>query len=218
MARLSQIDVEKLPGKLGHHYQYLKQALGRINTYTRVSANLPHVTKFAMLMPMVLQREGAGGVLSARIKEMVILKTSFINNSEHCIAHNVAMGEATGITSEQMDVIRGDNYMESDLLTPRQKAAVLWAEHVTRNTARDRDDVFQHMRSLFSEPEILELTLVSAHWNMSNRTMNALHMDITHPDVEKIRGSFRANPDNVKKYLEAILENWPDEFPVPSKD
>lgn len=218
MARLSQIDVESLGGKLGKHYEYLKKGLGRINTYTKVSAHLPHVTKFSMLMPMVLQREGAGGVLSARIKEMCILKTSFINDSPHCVAHNVALGEATGITKEQMQAIRSDDYMNSNHLTPRQKAAVLWAEHVTQNTAKDRDDIFQHMKTLFSEAEILELTLVSAHWNMSNRIMNALQMDITHPNVEKIRGSFRADPANVRKYLEAILENWPDEFPVPSKD
>lgn len=83
MARLSQVDVESFTGKLGKRYDYMKKTTGRINTFTKVSAHLPEVTKFLAFSPMVLQREGAGGVLSARIKEMVVLKTSFINNCNH---------------------------------------------------------------------------------------------------------------------------------------
>lgn len=83
MARLSQVDVESFGGRLGKRYQYMKNALGRINTYTRVSGHLPEVTKFLAFSPMVLQREGAGGVLSTRIKEMVVIKTSTINGCLH---------------------------------------------------------------------------------------------------------------------------------------
>ena len=108
--------------------------------------------------------------------------------------------------------------MESDVLTPRHKAAVLWAEHVTLNTARDRDDVFEEMKKQFSEPEILELTLICALFNVSNRIMDSLHMDITEHDVDKIKNSVRTNPDDVKGYLEMILETWPGEFPEPSDD
>jgi alkylhydroperoxidase family enzyme len=41
--------------------------------------------------------------------------------------------------------------MESDLLTDREKAAVLWAEHVTLNTARSRDDVFEIVRGRLND-------------------------------------------------------------------
>jgi uncharacterized peroxidase-related enzyme len=218
MARLSQVDIDEFTGGLGRHYEYLKKATGRINTYMKVAAHLPHVTKFSMLMPMVLQREGAGGVLSTRIKEMAVLKTSFLNDCKHCLAHNTALGQAAGITDEQVEAIRSDGYMNADCLTQRQKAAVLWAEHVTLNTARFRNDIFEQMKSLFSEPEILELTLISAQFNMTNRIMDSLHMDITEHDVEKIKGSVQANPANVRRYLETILENWPEEFPEPSDD
>lgn len=83
MARLSLVEVEKFSGQLGVRYDYMKKALGRINAISRVWAHLPEVTKFLTFLPMVLQREGAGGVLSSRIKEMVILKTSFINSCRH---------------------------------------------------------------------------------------------------------------------------------------
>ena len=50
--------------------------------------------------------------------------------------------------------------MDSNLLSEREKAAVLWAEHVTKNTARSRDDVFERVRSIFDEQEIVELTMI----------------------------------------------------------
>lgn len=83
MARLSQVDVDKFTGALGKRYDYMKKTTGRINTWAKVSAHLPEVTKFLAFSPMVLQREGAGGILSTRIKEMVVLKTSFINGCKH---------------------------------------------------------------------------------------------------------------------------------------
>ncbi|NQV54375.1 MAG: carboxymuconolactone decarboxylase family protein, partial [Rhodospirillales bacterium] len=49
--------------------------------------------------------------------------------------------------------------MTSNELSRRERAAVLWAEHVTKNTARDRDDVFAQVREEFEETEIVELTM-----------------------------------------------------------
>ncbi len=53
--------------------------LGRVPNSYRVLLHSPLVA--AMLLPLnaVLQREGAGSVLSTRIKEMVVIKTSQLN-------------------------------------------------------------------------------------------------------------------------------------------
>lgn len=83
MARLSLVDVESFTGRLGERYNFMKKALGRVNTTAKVMAHLPEVTKFMTFMPMAVQREGGGGVLSTRIKEMVVLKTSFLNGCNH---------------------------------------------------------------------------------------------------------------------------------------
>ena len=50
--------------------------------------------------------------------------------------------------------------MEADCLNEREKAAVLWAEHVTKNTARNRDDIFEIIKKVYSESEIVELTAI----------------------------------------------------------
>ena len=45
--------------------------------------------------------------------------------------------------------------MDSPTMSPREKAAVLWAEHVTRNTAKTRDDVFQEVRRHYDDREFV---------------------------------------------------------------
>lgn len=115
-------------------------------------------------------------------------------------------------------MIDSDDYMHSDLLTERQKTAVLWAEHVTLNTAKRRNDVFEQVSAQFSEAEIVELTLVCGMFNLFNRLADSLHIDITDHDVDRIKGSARTDPEVVKGYLQNLLDTWPETFPESSDD
>lgn len=51
---------------------------GLISNSARTWSHVPHVAKLYLLSGLV-QREGTGGSLSTRIKEMAVLKTSHIN-------------------------------------------------------------------------------------------------------------------------------------------
>jgi len=109
--------------------------------------------------------------------------------------------------------------MLSEVLSPREKAAVLWAEHVTKNTARSRDDVYELVREQFSEEEVIELTMMSAFFNLFNRITDSLSVPIEVPDeVDLIKRSVRLEPEKVRTYLEAMVRDWPEEIPEPNPD
>jgi hypothetical protein len=109
--------------------------------------------------------------------------------------------------------------MDSPLLNDREKAAVLWAEHVTKNTARSRDDIFDHVRGIFSEQEVVELTMITGLFNFRNRFMDSLQIPLEPiGEVNKIKKSGRLDTNKLKGYLERVLENWPEEFPEPNPD
>jgi len=122
------------------------------------------------------------------------------------------------VTEEELEVIRSNDYMESDLLTPREKAAVLWAEHVTLNTAKHRDDVYNEVAAVFSEAEIVELTTLCAFRNMRNRMHDSLHLDMD-PEMgaDAVGAGSQVSPDALKQYLQLLLDNWPAEFPTAPK-
>ncbi|MBO21889.1 MAG: hypothetical protein CMM26_05880 [Rhodospirillaceae bacterium] len=104
--------------------------------------------------------------------------------------------------------------MNSDLLSYREKMTLLWTEHVTLNTAKNREDVFRQGSKVFSEAEIVELTTVCAFRNMRNRMHDSLHLD---PDptagANAVGAGSQVSSDALRAYLQHLLDNWPDEFP-----
>lgn len=94
---------------------------------------------------------------------------------------------------------------------------MLWAEHVARNSACDRDDIAAEVRPHFSNAEFVELTGVCGLFGQSNRFQDSMRLPIEdQQEVDKIRTSVRADPAKLKVYLERIVEFWPQEFPVPA--
>ena len=109
--------------------------------------------------------------------------------------------------------------MTSPVLSPRERAACLWAEHFTRNTARENPDVFEEVKGHFTDGEIVEMSLMSGKQGMMNRFMDSFGIPIEDEgEVNKIRKSVRGNPDKMKAYLQSLIDNWPEDFPEPNPD
>ena len=101
-------------------------------------------------------------------------------------------------------------------MTPREKAAVLWAEHVTLNTAKTRDDMFYEVRRYFDDREFVELTMVITYFNMRNRFQDALRIPLDEPKtISGITVGRRQDPENLKNYLADVVADWPESFPGP---
>ena len=107
--------------------------------------------------------------------------------------------------------------MDSPLLTPKEKATVLWAEHVTRNTAKSRDDAAEEVQKHFTDAEFVELTFVISYFNMRNRYHDSLKLPNDEVDIIEDVGRLRPDPEKLKAYLQEVLDNWPDSFPEPNE-
>jgi len=95
----------------------------------------------------------------------------------------------------------------------------LWATHVTLNTAKEKNGVYETVSKVFNEQEIVELTLICSFFNFFNRVMDSLDVPVEEQlEIDKIKKSVRLNPEKVKEYLETIIINWPTSFPEPSLD
>ena len=97
--------------------------------------------------------------------------------------------------------------------------AILWAEHITLNTAKEENGVFEKVREKFSEEEIIELTLMSGLFNLFNRLMDSLKIPLeSQNEVDKIRRSVQLDPNKVQDYLKTIVDTWPSDVPSPNAD
>ena len=210
--RLPKIEREDISGDLEHFYGAVTQLLGRVPNFYRTISHAPWLVMLMLGFNAAVQRQWPGTRLPGRIKEMVVIKTSHVNGCHYCYAHNTALGQAAGITHDEIIAMSSDAYLESETLSDREKAAIQWAEAVTNNSAARNDELFERLKTLYSNAEIVELTMVSAMFNMINRLNDSLRVPIEEQDeIDLIKPSLNLDPAKVGTYLSWLAEFWPDE-------
>ena len=65
--------------------------------------------------------------------------------------------------------------------TPRERAALRYAEQVTSDARRVGDELWAELKQHFDDGEIIELTAATTLFNMFNRFNDALQVDVTQP-------------------------------------
>ena len=183
MARVSMVPLDTVDEEVRKVYDGVLKQWGRVSNFSQVLAHQPAALAGWMLPNESIRLKNVKTDPDyVKIQQLVIIKTSALNASAYCMSHNVPLGKKIGLTEAQIAAAQGDDYMNSPHLDERQKAAVRWADAVTRMTARDDEAAFAAMKKHFSEKQIVELTVFCGMWNYSNRLCEALHIDLEWPD------------------------------------
>jgi alkylhydroperoxidase family enzyme len=88
------------------------------------------------------------------------------------------LGQALGLTDAEFDALQEDDYRESPLFNARERAAMRWAEAMTLNTAKNDNDAWDETRRLFSDAEIVEISLAAGMFNMVNRLNDSFRTEL----------------------------------------
>jgi 8-oxo-dGTP diphosphatase len=139
---------------------------GRPNHFFRTMANRPEVLQtFVPLYGAIMGR----GSVDRRVKELVYLACSYANKCAYCTAAHVASGKRAGIAAEEMQAIQAE---QDQGFSAPERAVIRYARELTRtaHAAATRDALFEH----FNHEQIVEITLVAAMANFTNRFNNGL--------------------------------------------
>src|SRR3954449_11155253 len=140
MARVKMIPPETTEPAVREVYDGVLKQWGRISNFSQVLAHQPAALAGWMLPNEAIRLNNVKTDPDyVKIQQLVIIKTSALNRSAYCMSHNVPLGKKLGLTPEQIAAAQGDDYMASPHFDAKQKAAVRWADAVTRMTARDDD-------------------------------------------------------------------------------
>ena len=88
------------------------------------------------------------------------------------------LGQALGLTDAEFDALQSADYGASALFNEREKAAMAWAEAMTLNTAKRDDQVWNELRRLFTDAEIVEISLITGMFNMINRLNDSFRTEL----------------------------------------
>ena len=157
----------KMADPAGNDYlASLEAKTGRANHFFRTMANRPDVLRsFVPLYQAVM----APGSVDRRTKELAYLACSYANECAYCTASHVASGGKGGITAEEMEAIQTEQ--DHGFAAP-ERAVIRYARELTQTADADetRGELLEH----FNDEQVVEITLVAAMANFTNRFNNAL--------------------------------------------
>ncbi len=139
------------------------------NPFFRAMANCPEALK--SFIPFYSSVIGPGSV-ERRIKALVYMACSYANECAFCIAANAAGAKRASITEDEMRAIQTEQ--DQDFSAP-ERAAIRYGRELTRTA--DADDSRADLTEHFSSEQIVEITLVAAIANFTNRFNNGLRIE-----------------------------------------
>jgi uncharacterized peroxidase-related enzyme len=130
-------------------------------------ARRPEVLK--AFVPLYGAIVGPGSV-DRRIKELIYLTCSYANACVYCTAAHVAGGRKAGITEDELQALKTE---QDHSFSEMERAAIRYARELTNHAVAEtatREELFQH----FNDEQVVEITLVAAMANFTNRFNNGL--------------------------------------------
>jgi uncharacterized peroxidase-related enzyme len=176
MARISRLDRNQVPPEIAARYDKAFSQRGNVPNMFRVMAHRPEI--FATMQDHFAAVLSTGTV-STKLKELIIVRTSQVNETPYCLSSHTLLARNLGWSDEQLSHLA--DWQTRDDFTAAEKAALRLAETVTRNANAVSDEQFAELRSFYSEGEIVELLCAIGLFNYFNRFNNALRMEPTRP-------------------------------------
>jgi uncharacterized peroxidase-related enzyme len=176
MSRISRLDRSEVTPEMAALYDKAFAQRGNVPNMFRVMAHRPEI--FATMQAhfgAVLNT----GTVSTRLKELIVVRTSQVNNTPYCLASHTILARNLGWTEDQLANLA--KWPLRDDFTPAEKAALRLAETVTRDAHAVSDEQFAELRQFYSEGEVVELLCAIGLFNYFNRFNNALRMEPTQP-------------------------------------
>ena len=106
--------------------------------------------------------------LEYSLRELVKLRASLLNGCKVCVRTHTAELEKMGETKERIGGVA--EWRSSEVYTKRERAALSWTEVVTNiQDGHAPDAVYEEVKTVFSDVETVNLTLLIATINAWNR-------------------------------------------------
>jgi uncharacterized peroxidase-related enzyme len=144
----------------------IERKTGPSNFFRAMSHRPEAMKEFARLYATVM---GTGSI-EHRLKEMVYVAVSSVNECDYCEAHHAQTAHRAGLSEKEIDDISEETDMG---FSPKERISLHYARDLTRTASTD-GETRNELENLFSAEQLVELTLVIALANFTNRFNNGL--------------------------------------------
>lgn len=184
MSLIKLVEIEELEGTPREVAESGKAQYGQVLNTWKAIMNRPDM--FAAYLPFLRQVAGPGA-LDAQLKDLIALYVSYLNHCCYSVSHRSTSARAKGVTDELMQTIVAEDWSSFD---ERLQVSLAFAKELTiLPTVTEYSELPQSahpetlagIRRLFSDEEILELTMTIAMWNALARFHRVMDFDLDMP-------------------------------------
>jgi 4-carboxymuconolactone decarboxylase len=174
MARIPYVQKDTATGKVKELYDTFEKQFNirGVPNVVKALANSPGLATRVFPLANYFMTESA---LSPRLRELAVLILMKRLNCEYGFSRHIEIAEKAGLTRAQIDNI--GSYQTGPLFTNEDKLILRYAEDLTLKAQVD-DQLFQQVKNLIGQKDLLELTAATAFWNMMARNLNALQVEL----------------------------------------
>ena len=175
-SRISRLTRDEVPAETQKIYDHYMQQRGNVPNMFRTVAHRPEI-----FQTMIAHFEAIlnTGTLPVKLKELVIVRTSQLNQCGYCLASHTRISKKLGWSEDQLTNLA--ECAKRDDFTSAEKVALQLAERMTRNEGPLTDEEWKEIREFYSEGEVVELMAAIGLFNYFNRFNNLLNMESTMP-------------------------------------
>ena len=149
----------------------------RVNPYTAA----PNAMKALMSVETYIEKSR----LEAQLVDLIKTRVSQINGCAYCLHMHAKEALQRGESDKRLFLL--DAWRESNLYAPRERAALAWAESLTRIAETHApDDFYEDVRQHFSDKELADLSVAITMINAWNRI--AIGSRLQHP-ADRVRAA-----------------------------
>jgi uncharacterized peroxidase-related enzyme len=175
MARITLVEPEQAPPEVKEIYE--QKLKGKPGNAQKAMAHRPEVLKnFLGFYASV------GRSLERKLYELIYIRVSLINECRYCLQHHLASSRRVGLTAEDWGALKLGNYLS---YTEKERAALTYVEMLTRSPHEIADGDFNELKKHFTDPEIVDIHLLTGVANLTNRFTDPLGLELEMPE-EKI--------------------------------
>ena len=161
-----------MPPELAEIYERFAGSYGPFRNQVAVFAHVPAALRH--LFPMLMELREAR-TLPKRALEIAIVVVSNLNACHYCVAHHKPFLQVEGISSGGIDRIM--DWQDHPELDATDKLVVQYAIAAWETPNRIPQVLFRAIREVFSEAQVVELTLRITLCGFFNRFNDALQIE-----------------------------------------
>ena len=168
MARIAYPDLDST--EIAPLVARIQRERGKVLNLYRMLLHSPPVAEGWLAFLTAIRQKG---VLSGRIRELVVMRIAVLNGADYEFRAHVPFALAEGITQAQIDALTQG---ATDAFGDVERSVLAYCDAMTREVHVPQA-VFDATRPHFSERELVELTATIGAYNLVSRFLEALQVD-----------------------------------------